>query len=223
MAKTSDYYTPLEPNCYYHVYNRTVGKQDLFLNQGNYEFFLRKYDEYLSNYIDTYAFCSLNNHFHLLIFVKPWESILEKFRKLEEAKLDLTTFENLSNLEDKKPSDIISHQFQKFFQSYSMAFNKQHGRVGTLFQTPFKRSWIDNNEYLKYMVYYIHSNPLKHSVFPDFQHYKWSSYHRVLDDKPTKLMKKEVILWFGNKEKYMKFHTENQNLDNIKNFKIDGV
>ena len=221
MAKTSDYYTPLEPNNFYHVYNRTVGKQNLFLNHGNYEFFLRKYDEYLSNYVETHAFCLLNNHFHLLIFVKSWDNILERFRELEKEKSDLITFEKLSNLAGKNPSDIISHQFQKFFQSYSMAFNKQHARHGTLFQTPFKRSWIDNDEYLKYMVYYIHSNPLKHNLFLDFQHYKWSSFQRILDDKPTKLMKREVLSWFGGKEDYIRFHLENPSLDNIKNITID--
>jgi hypothetical protein len=61
---------PLEENKFYHIYNRGNNRGNLFYNEGNYEFFLRKYDEYLSEFIDTYAFCLLPNHFHFLIGVK---------------------------------------------------------------------------------------------------------------------------------------------------------
>ena len=73
-----NYRQPLEPGCFYHVYNRGNNGDNLFYNQENYKFFLRKYDEYLSPLVETYAFCLLPNHFHLLIRVKeipPFEKV----------------------------------------------------------------------------------------------------------------------------------------------------
>ena len=81
MALTEHYYTKFEEGNFYHIYNRTVDRKPMFKNEGNYEFFLKKYDLYLSPVVDTYAYCLLGNHFHLMISIQ-----------------DLTTFKKLSNL-----------------------------------------------------------------------------------------------------------------------------
>ena len=70
MARTDHYYTKFEEGRFYHIYNRAVDKKPLFKNLDNYEFFLKKYDQYLSPVIDTYAYCLLGNHFHLMVRVK---------------------------------------------------------------------------------------------------------------------------------------------------------
>lgn len=208
MAATEHYYTRFEPGCFYHVYNRSVDKKPMFKNWGNYEFFLRKYDQYLSPVVDTYAYCLLGNHFHLLVRVQ-----------------DLTTFEKLSNLTNPaKPQtthDVVSHQFQKFFQSYAMAFNKQHERIGTLFQTPFKRALVDNAGYFTNLVYYIHANPKLHGLITDFRDWKWSSYNRVLNETVTRLKKNEVLKWFDNRENYVRYHAENQVMNNSEPYFIE--
>ena len=81
---------------------------------------------------------------------------------------DLTTFGKLSNLITEKPQkqqktthDIVSHQFKKFFQSYAMAFNKQQNRIRTLFQTPFMRVRIEDENYLRELICYINTNAKK--------------------------------------------------------------
>lgn len=195
MAKLDHYFTKFEEEKFYHIYNRTVDKQLMFKNAGNYTFFLKKFDEYLSPVIDLYTYCLLGNHFHILLRVKPLE--------------DLTTFKKLSNLQlDKSTHDMVSHQFKKFFQSYAMAFNKQQNRIGTLFQTPFKRALIDQDEYFTQLVYYIHSNPQIHGLIDDFRKWEWSSYSRILIGKPSKLKKKEVISWFTDLANFLKYHDE---------------
>jgi putative transposase len=70
MTKLEHYHTKFEEGNFYHIYNRTVDKQPMFRSDANYEYFLKKYDEYLSPVIDTYAYCLLGNHFHLLIHVQ---------------------------------------------------------------------------------------------------------------------------------------------------------
>jgi putative transposase len=36
--------------------------------------------------------------------------------------------------------------------------------------------------------------------------YKWSSYHSIISDKPTKLERETVLDWFGSKEEFIDFH-----------------
>ncbi len=182
----------------------------MFKNRGNYEYFLKQYDKYLSPVADTYSYCLLGNHFHLLIRV----------RDLENLKIfELLNSKNI--LINKTVHQIVSHQFRKFFQSYSMAFNKQHERIGTLFQTPFKRVEVNKDDYFTSLVYYIHANPQLHGLIKDFREWEWSSYKRILMDKLTNLRKKEVLDWFGDKERYIKFHDE-QHKDLNTNLIIDG-
>jgi len=205
MAKTEHYYTVFEEGCFYHIYNRTIDKQPMFRNEGNFEFFLKQYDKYLSSVTDTYAYCLLGNHFHILLRVKENLGAIQNFT----ASLKLS---NHPNSDDKNSHDIVSHQFRKFFQSYAMAFNKQHDRVGTLFQTPFKRALVQSDAYFTQLVYYIHSNPLHHGLIDDFRDWQWSSYNRILLDKPTKLKKQEILDWFGGKSAYEQYHDSLQKL-----------
>jgi len=201
MARVEHYFTPFDEGCFYHVYNRTIDKQPMFKSENNFDFFLKQYNKYLSPVVDTYAYCLLKNHFHILLRVKEdhlMTSDLITFQKL--ANLPIT------NLVGKTTHDLVTHQFRKFFQSYAMAFNKEQSRVGTLFQTPFKRVLVKDESYFTQLIYYIHSNPQHHHLVDDFRKWKWSSYERILLNKPSALKKKEVIGWFGNKSIYEEYH-----------------
>jgi len=207
MAKVEHYYTPFEEGCFYHVYNRTVDKQPMFKSESNYQYFLKQYNKYMSPVADTYAYCLLPNHFHLLLRIKENDLMLT----------DLTSFQKLSNLsslsiQDKSAQELVSHQFRKFFQSYAMAFNKEQNRLGTLFQTPFKRTHVKEDSYFTQLIYYIHSNPQHHNLIDDFRNWKWSSYSRILLDTPYALKKDEVINWFGNKDVYKEYHQDLQKI-----------
>ena len=126
---------------------------------------------------------------------------------VQGVKYDLSTLAKLSNLTNH---EIVSRQFRKFFQSYALAFNKQHNRIGTLFQTPFKRVLIDNINYFTQVVYYIHKNPQHHKLVDDFKDWNWSSYGSILSDKPSKIKREEVINWYAGKNNYEKFHLADQ-------------
>jgi REP element-mobilizing transposase RayT len=66
----------------HHVFNRTNNKERLFKTRENYLYFLRKYDEYLSPYLDTLAWCLIPNHFYLHVKVKIHDQVKEQLKKI---------------------------------------------------------------------------------------------------------------------------------------------
>jgi REP element-mobilizing transposase RayT len=89
------------------------------------------YDDYLHSVLDTFCWCLLPNHFHLLVRIKKEQDIY-KYLETKEYK-DQTLTEKL--FLDKKLllSELIEKTFKRFFQSYAMAFNKKYNRNGNLF------------------------------------------------------------------------------------------
>jgi REP element-mobilizing transposase RayT len=73
--KMKDHYQPLRPDTFYHIFNRGNNKENIFCNQRNYHYFMDKYEKVLSPYLETYAFCLLPNHFHVLVKIKSAEEI----------------------------------------------------------------------------------------------------------------------------------------------------
>ena len=174
---------------FYHVYNRTVGKELLFATDENFRFFLQQYTKYTQPYVETWAYCLLPDHFHFLIRIK----------ENEDSKLNSEV--GIDHL-------FISRQFRKFFQSYVMAFNKQESRHGTLLCTPFKRIEVGSDEYLKRLIYYIHANPQKHGYVPDFRIWKWSSYMAMNSNANTLLQRAAVLELFDGPASFLKEHEE---------------
>jgi putative transposase len=176
--KKIDYYPQLYKGQIYHIYNRGNGKENIFFSKRNYRYFLLQYDKYLSQFLDTFAFALLPNHFHLLVRIKT------------------------------EYHEIISEQFRKFFISYAMSINKEQKRRGNLFQRQFKRKLIDNEKYFYAAVYYIHSNPVHHFIVNDLTEYPYTSYKLFEGESETKLCKNEVFEWFGGKESFFEYHKE---------------
>ena len=176
--KKIDYYIPLYKDKLYHIYNRGNGKEQIFFKEENYYYFLRQYEKYLSDSIDTFAYCLLSNHFHLL-----------------------------GRIKNNNP-EIVSEKFRKFFISYSMSINIQEKRKGNLFQRAFKRKIIDDERYFYAAVYYIHANPIHHKLVKDLRDYKFSSYDSLSGNNKTKLCRDELIEWFGGKENFISYHSE---------------
>jgi len=179
---------PIHENCFYHIYNRGNNGDNIFYKHENYNYFLRKYDEYFSDYLETYAYSLLANHFHFLVRVKEM---------IQPIKAGTKTYTDT----DK----ILSEVFRRFFTSYAKSINIQEGRTGSLFQKNFKRKLIDSEAYFTRLIYYIHANAQNHKIIEDFRDYPYSSYGRILIDNPSKLFKKEVLEWFGSKEAYIDF------------------
>ena len=195
---------PIEPGKFYHIWNRGNNRENLFYSSHNYEYFIRLYADYLDPVVETYAFCLLPNHFHLLVRIKSF--------------LEVSPAGETSNTRKSNP---VSLAFQRFFTAYSQAINIQERRTGSLFEKPFKRLEISSTRQLANLVHYIHTNPQKHGIIDDFRQYPWSSYNRIIRDRPSKLKKEEVMNWFSTKENYVNYHSRTIDLDELKDMIIE--
>jgi len=198
---------PLEKGNYYHIYNRGNNSIDVFFDSESYYHFLRLYDKYISPITETYAWCLLKNHFHILVYIKIDHEI--NIEKLEYSTIN-------------KPKIIEpSKQFGFLFNAYTQAINKKFNRTGGLFEKPFERKLITSEKYLQNVIYYIHNNPVQHGFCTKMSLYPWSSFGSILSDKPTKLNRKEVIDIYGSKEEFKSYHSIKQNLNEIIDFIIE--
>lgn len=196
---------PLEYGRYYHVYNRGVNGANLFYTASNYEHFLRLYERYLIPVVDTFAWCLLRNHFHLLIRVKEADEIIIS---------DLPRPVGAINTDDgvKKQLQPAYRYFSHLFNAYCQAINKQQARTGALFERPFHRKMVDSEKYFQQLVIYIHNNPVHHGFCSHPVEYAWSSYQVCISEKPTHINREIVIGWFGDKRNFVSSH--NSAIDN---------
>lgn len=198
---------PLEKGNYYHIYNRGNNSIDVFFDAESYYHFLRLYDKYISPIADTYAWCLLKNHFHILVY-------LRMDNEIEFEKLEYSTIINLKVIEPSK-------QFGFLFNAYTQAINKKFNRTGGLFEKPFERKLITSDSYLKNIIHYIHNNPVQHGFVKQMSLYPWSSYDSIISDKLIKLKRKEIIAIYGGKDEFIEYHNNNLNINEITNFIIE--
>ncbi|GAB3202996.1 REP element-mobilizing transposase RayT [Pontibacter aydingkolensis] len=184
--------SPLEPNKFYHIYTRGNNKETLFKEQDNYGLFLQLYRKHLASYVDTFAYCLLPNHVHFLVQIKDGEDLKPQLISEDEAKLV-----------------SIERQLGHLLNAYAKSINHRYNRIGRLFQHRFGRKEITSDAYFTRLVFYIHFNPQHHGLINDFSRWPHSSYHSILSEGKTALQRKEVLEWFGGREKYKAFHDEN--------------
>ena len=186
----------MEEDKFYHIFNRGNNRENIFKEEDNYYYFLKQYEKYLSNAVDTYAYCLMPNHFHLLVRIRE-NKTSSVFKAPQVSKL-LTPAEKA---------------FRDFFISYAKSINKKYDRVGSLFQYKFKRKEINDEMYLKRLVMYIHQNPVVAGFCDSVSEWKFSSYKSLLSALPTKLKREEVISWFNEKENFKYCHNTEVELD----------
>lgn len=185
----------LEPDCFYHIYNRGISSVKIFNEDKNYSFFVGKFLEYSRELLDVYAYCLMPTHFHFIVKIKS-EPLIQNFIAKQihgNCKAGLHNDEM-----------IVSKQIAKFISSYTQAFNKSYNRHGPLLESPFKRKKIIDEEYLKNAIIYIHLTP--QDIVENFERYRYSSYNSILSDNITNIKRTEVLEQFGGNENFIYTH-----------------
>lgn len=207
-----------QENSYYHLYNRGVEKRNIFLNEKDYQVFL----SYLKIYLTPKDKSSLRSN---LLEVKNWAKKDEIIRLINlknyATSVDLLAYCLMPNhfhfLIKQEPAMAMKSFMQSFFTKYSMYFNRQHKRVGTLFQGNYKAVQVKSEEQLVYLSKYIHLNPGKDK----FRAWRYSSLTNYFGTINQVWVKPAAILSLFSKDRpatsYSKFMKEE------KDFCIEGL
>ena len=204
---------PLTFGTFYHIYNRGNNHENMFLRERNYAYFLELWWKHTSPIAETWAYCLLRNHFHSVVYIKNKEDLtgltldsVSPDTRLDRRVDPSDTQRDLSGLKRREPSKYFSN----FFNAYARAVNIATQRTGALFERPFKRIPVDSTAYLMQIIVYIHQNPQKHRFAEDFREWKYSSFHLLTSDIPSRLQRGRVIELFGSKEDFVRIHQEIQ-------------
>ena len=186
---------PIVGGHYYHIYNRGISGQKIFLEKKNYSFFLEKFKEYTSKVANILAYTLLEDHFHALVYVKE-----DKHNEVKGSCLQVPNHPD------------FCRQMTHFFTIYVQSFNKQYQRKGSLFVSPFRRKLIESDLYLGSVMFYIHANAEHHGYIDDFRDWPYSSYGQIVDGQSELIDTAWIYEWFGSRGNFIKFHTSNQKL-----------
>ena len=216
--------TPLINGKVYHIFSKGNNNEILFKDEKDFEHFLRLIEKYISLVADVYAWVLMSNHFHFLVRIKE-ENEIKYLKPINNSKnnVDNNKWKTISNkmsvefdlFKLKKPKPV--RQYSHLFNAYAKYFNKKHNRTGSLFQKSFSRKLISSKIYFRYMVYYIHHNPVHHGFVDNMIEYPWSSYLLFPSPKKSFLNRAEVIVWFDDIDNFKSFHATDHDIDLFNN------
>ena len=176
----------------------------------------------------TARVCSSINLYHIIIrginkqdifiddqdknkFMKALAETKEKFNFKLYAYVIMPNHVHLVIKDDNAEISKIMHRIQVCYSEY---LNSKYNRIGHVFQGRFTSKNIETEEYLKYVIRYIHLNPDKAGI-GKYDKYKWSSYNFYNKPKDTiNLIDTSDILILFSEEKqeaidlFEKFHKE---------------
>ena len=136
----------------YHVYNRGTEKRKIYLSTTDYERFLA-----------LLCLCNQKDRIDERIDRRDLAEVLQLPRGL--PLVDIAAYCLMPNhfhlILHEISGDGISRFMQKLMTGYTMYFNARHERNGVLFQGKFKAIHAKDDRYLKYLIAYVHLNPIE--------------------------------------------------------------
>ena len=197
--------TPLITGEIYHVFNRSIAKQPIFLNQKDY----RRALEVIGFY--RYRDLSIKFSRYKTLPLEEKKSFLDNLTNSGKPLVEILAFCIMPNhvhfLLKAIRDNSISNFMRNVQHSYSKYFNVKNERVGTLFQPMFKAVRIENDEQLIHVSRYIHLNPVS-SFIINIQllgSYPWSSFKDYMNEDKTFVETQQILSYFKSKEEYQKF------------------
>ena len=207
----------LQPNCSYHIFNHANGFENIFTVDDNYRFYLDKYQQYILPIAETYAYCLLPNHFHLVVRIRRKEVIEEVYRNFKSTNFskvpNFGKVENSGKVEitDNIIEQFISKQFANLFSCYTQSFNKVNKRRGSLFLKNFRREPIENKAYFLNAVIYTHRNPVHHAFCDRYTDWSYTSFCEIKERNSHMIEVDKLLRMFGGRESFIDLHEQSAN------------
>ena len=197
----------LLPGAVIHTFGRTNGTDKLFYTEANYRYFLDKYKLQISPMVATLCYFLHINHFHFVIRVKEKSELDLSHSSFTKKQKDLIE-NSTSNDVAESIATVVSQHFSNLLNGYAQAINKQESRHGNLIQRPFKRKRMDDENYIRTCIKYIHANPIKSKFAKKLENSRYSSYPDLISSEPTWLDRDSVLMYFGGIENMIAVHQE---------------
>ncbi len=184
---------------YYHVYGRGHSRNPIFHNQDDYAVFLNLFKRYLSN--------------------SPVKDKQGREYPWFHNEIELLAFCMMPNhfhaLIYQKQQQSMTLLFKSIITAYGMYYNKKYKKSGSVLQSRFKASLINNDNYLMHISRYIHLNP------KEYKTWAFSSLPFYLGKQKAEWLKSDEILGlFDEYNDYKSFvedyEEHKQMLDKIK-------
>lgn len=133
------------------------------------------------------------------LFLEVLTLVVEKYNWLCHA---YCLMDNHYHLLIETPDPNLSLGMRQLNGLYTQRFNRQHGRVGHLFQGRYKSILVEKNEHLIELCRYIVLNPVSAAMVNTPKAWTWSSYEATgYAVKPLVFLSVEWILGqFGKKK-----------------------
>jgi REP element-mobilizing transposase RayT len=164
---------------------------------------LRKQAEFAG--IEVLTWCMMDNHFHLLIrvparqefiaglmangrrrFWKHLGALYSRQRvkavreKVEELEGDQVKLLEILEVYTRRMADLAAFM-QGVKHSFSVWFNRKHGREGTVWMRRYKSVYLEGDSVvLRKVAAYIDLNPIRAGLVKDPGNYRWSGYGQAL-------------------------------------------
>ena len=205
----------------YHAYNRTNNAEILFKDDQDYEVFQWRIKKYILPICDIFCFCLIPNHFHLVLRIKTIENLVKIVEEIPIRKRTKTQLSFLKFKDEVAVNDLIGQCFSNMMVSYAKYFNRKYLRKGNLFNKCLKRTVVDTEEYLDRVIYYVHTNPVKHGIVLDYENYAWSSMAELRAKYEFIVNKDLLYAVFGGKEGLLRHHHGTHKLKPVRNLLLE--
>jgi putative transposase len=188
----------------YHLYNRTIGKENIFSST-----------RYVTKFLEIIDYYRYHQSFRLSKFLSllydTQQEIIES-RKNKPPVVEIYSYSLMPNhfhflikqLKDKGISYFASNIQNSFAKYYDLISD----RVGGLFQSSFKAKRIKSNEEFIHVSRYIHLNPVT-SYIIDFEQLKKdirTSFPCYINKKLNSFVSTDMILChFKTPDRYISF------------------
>ena len=179
--------------CYYHTISRVVDRAFRFgeLEKNVFRSMMWKIAAFSGVEIITYAIMS--NHFHILVRVPVQQEISDEvfINRLQQLYTPAEVAAVQKEMEDVVDAALVRQRYtarmndisafmKTLKQRFSIWYNRNHERVGTLWEDRFKSVLIEagdsRNGAVAVIADYINLNPVRAGIVKDPEHYAWSGF-----------------------------------------------
>ncbi len=157
--------------------------------------------------VEVLTYCLMSNHFHILLRIPDQEEVAVSDRELlrryvvlypESTQYQTMTIRYLKAVLKKGGEEAamwrrrllarmydVSEFMKTLKQRYTIWYNQNHDRYGTLWSERFKSTVVEGREpALRITAAYIDLNPVRAGIVEDPKDYRWSGYGEAVGGSP---------------------------------------